>query len=67
MVFAVSGVFLLLTVLLIFEIYFALHDWPSIGFRLEAWSRRNPWFAAALLVVFGALLAHFVLNPWPPA
>jgi succinate dehydrogenase hydrophobic anchor subunit len=67
MIFAVSGVFLLFTVLLVVECIFEWHDWPSIGFRLESWSRQNPWFAAVLLVAFGALLAHFVLSPWPPA
>ena len=66
MVLVISGIFLLFTVLTVAEIIFEWHGWPSIGYRLESWSRRNPWFAAALLLVFGARLAHFVLNPWPP-
>ena len=62
----VSAFFLLFTVLAIVEILFDRVNSPSIGYRLENWSRRNPWFAAALLLLLGALLAHFVLNPWPP-
>jgi len=62
----IAGVFLLFVLLTIAEIYFDWHGWPSIGYRMETWSRKNPWFAAVLLVGLGALLAHFVLNPWPP-
>ena len=66
MVWVVLGIFALLTVLSLVDVAFAWLRAPSIGFRLELWSWHNPWLAAALLVVLGALLAHFVLNPWPP-
>lgn len=65
MLLVIVGIFALLAVLAIVDIGFALHRSASIGFRLESWSRKNPWPAATLLVVFAALVAHFVLNPWP--
>jgi H+/Cl- antiporter ClcA len=34
----------------------------TLGQRLATWSRRNPWFAAVLAFVLGALLGHFF---WP--
>lgn len=34
----------------------------TIGQRLAIWSRRNPWFAAVLAFVLGALIGHFF---WP--
>ena len=34
----------------------------TIGQRLATWSRRNPWFAAVLSIVLGALIGHFF---WP--
>ena len=61
----VIGVFALLTVLAGVDVVFAVRRSASIGYRLESWSRQNPWLAAILLLVFGALVAHFVLNPWP--
>ena len=62
--FFLFSVFALLTIV---DWVFALRRSPSLGHRLEAWSWKNPWLAAALLVVFGALLAHFFLNAWPPS
>jgi hypothetical protein len=59
------GVRASLVVAWIAAVGFAWGRSASIGYRLESWSWRNPWLAAALLVVFGALVAHFVLNPWP--
>jgi hypothetical protein len=66
MMIVVSGIFALLTLLAWLDLRFAREGAPSLGIRLETWSRKNPWFAAALLVVLGALISHFVLNPWPP-
>ena len=65
MLVVVLGIFALLAVLAIVDIGFAWRRSASIGYRLESWSSKNPWLAASLLVVFGALVAHFVLNPWP--
>jgi hypothetical protein len=65
MLIVVSGVFVLLAVLAVVDIAFAARRSASIGYRLESWSWNNPWLAAALLVIFGALVAHFVLNRWP--
>ena len=33
--------------------------WPSIGFRVQQWSKQNAWFVAGLLLLFGAFLGHF--------
>jgi succinate dehydrogenase hydrophobic anchor subunit len=66
MIVVVTGIFVMFFVLTVLEIIFDVQQAPSIGYRLEMWSRKNPWFAAALLTVLGALVAHFVLNAWPP-
>jgi cytochrome c biogenesis protein CcdA len=66
MVGVISAFFLLFALLAAVDLIFEWKRAPSISFRLESWSRLNPWFAGALLLVLGALLAHFVLNPWPP-
>jgi uncharacterized integral membrane protein len=65
MEFVICGIFALLAILAVVDIVFAVNRSASIGYRLESWSWQNPWLAAVLLVVFGALVAHFVLNPWP--
>ena len=65
MIVVICGIFLLLTILSIVDIAFAVRRSASIGYRLESWSWKNPWLACAVLLVFGALVAHFVLNPWP--
>ncbi|HYW23528.1 MAG TPA: hypothetical protein VE953_05150 [Terriglobales bacterium] len=31
----------------------------SLGLHLARWSRRYPFFAAALILLLGAMLAHF--------
>ncbi len=42
-----------------------LFDLPSIGERVEQWSKANKWYAGALILLMGMLLAHFLLNPLP--
>ena len=43
------------------------NGWPSISYRIEHWSKRNPWFGAAAHVVVFVLLSHFVNNQlFPP-
>jgi len=32
---------------------------PSIGHRVQRWARHYPFFAVALVFVFGAMLGHF--------
>jgi hypothetical protein len=49
------------------EVLCELKDWPSITYRVGTWSRSNPWFVGLLLAVLGAFLAHFFLDPLPPA
>jgi multisubunit Na+/H+ antiporter MnhB subunit len=39
-----------------------LQDRPSIGYRVQRWSRRNPLYAAGLLLILCTLLGHFLLN-----
>jgi cadmium resistance protein CadD (predicted permease) len=60
-------VFVVLVVLNGLEFYCAVRNWPSIGHRVERWSSRNPWFVGVLLLALGTFLAHFFLNPLPPA
>ena len=65
MLLVLLGILALFVVLSIVDVVFAARRSASLGYRLESWSYQNPWLAALLLVVFGALVAHFVLNPWP--
>lgn len=37
-------------------------DLPTIGERLQTWTKRNPWFAAVLSLILGVLISHFF---WP--
>jgi cytochrome c biogenesis protein CcdA len=48
------------------EVVCEFKRWPSLSYRIERWSIENPWFSGALILVVGALLAHFVLNPLCP-
>lgn len=59
----IGFVFGALLVLSLLDWFFALKRWPSIGLRLQQWSRVNPWFVFFLLLIAGALLAHFMANP----
>lgn len=59
-------VFTGLAAIFILEVVCQLMDWPSVGYRVEAWAVHNEWFAGGLLLGFGALLAHFLLNPLYP-
>ncbi|GEM_PF-6726995 len=59
----VLAIFLALWLLACMELICEVMDWPSIGYRVQGWSRDNPPYVATLLVVLGALLAHFLWNP----
>jgi hypothetical protein len=45
------------------DLYFELRQWEPVGMRVQEWSIKNPWYVGALLVVLGALVAHFVGHP----
>jgi hypothetical protein len=47
------------------DIYFQLRRWRSVSTRLQGWARRYPLYSGVLIVVYGALLAHFFLNAGP--
>jgi hypothetical protein len=34
----------------------------TVAERLQAWTKRNPWFSAVLTFTLGVLIAHFF---WP--
>jgi hypothetical protein len=42
--------------------FFAFQRWDSIGLRVQRWARAHGWFAFGLLMVVGALVAHFAGN-----
>jgi hypothetical protein len=44
------------------DIYLEWSRRRSISSRLQAWSRRYPLYAGAMVLVFGALLGHFLLH-----
>ena len=37
-------------------------DLPTIGERLQTWTKKNPWFSAVLSLILGVLISHFF---WP--
>jgi len=37
--------------------------WPSIGYRVQRWSRKNPLYVSVLVLVVAMLLTHIVGNP----
>jgi hypothetical protein len=47
----------------ILEIVFDRNDSPSVGWRIQRWSRRNPILSGALLLIYALLVTHFVANP----
>jgi hypothetical protein len=62
----IVGVVAVLTVALAavaaFDAYLEATGSPPIGARLQVWARRYPLFSAAVIVLVGAMLAHFFLN-----
>ncbi|TMD16602.1 MAG: hypothetical protein E6J00_00195 [Chloroflexi bacterium] len=37
-------------------------DQTTVAQRLQAWTKRNPWFSAVLTFTLGVLISHFF---WP--
>lgn len=52
----------LLAAVAIADIYFEWRHWRSVTTRIQTWARNYPWYAAGLVFILGALLAHFFLN-----
>ena len=67
--YAVGMSIVIVTVFLIFigvaglDLYFELRQWEPVGMRVQEWSFENWWYVGALLVVLGALVAHFLGHP----
>jgi hypothetical protein len=59
----VAVIMLLLLGISVLDMYCAWKHWPSIGYRVRRWSRRNPLFALGFLFVLALLMVHFVGNP----
>jgi hypothetical protein len=47
----------------ILDVIFYRHKAPSVGWRIQRWSRKNPVLSGALLLVYAMLVTHFVANP----
>jgi uncharacterized protein HemY len=62
MSYAVLALFLLLTVVIVFDIVLQWRSLQPIGRRIQRWSTANPILAALVLGAVGALLAHFFGN-----
>jgi hypothetical protein len=45
-----------------FDAYLEATGSPPIAARLQVWARRYPLFSAIVIVLLGAMLAHFFLN-----
>ncbi|HEX2517708.1 MAG TPA: hypothetical protein VH257_23590, partial [Chloroflexota bacterium] len=56
-------VFLILIGITGLDLYFELRQWEPVGLRVQQWSLENRWYVGALLVVLGALVAHFLGHP----
>jgi hypothetical protein len=55
-------IFGVLIVICALDLVSVLQDRPSTGYRVQRWSRRNPLYAAGLLLILCTLLGHFLLN-----
>jgi hypothetical protein len=62
MTIVILGVFMIFIVVCILDILCALKRWPSIGYRVQRWSRQNPFYVLLFLAVVGAMLAHFLAH-----
>ena len=62
----IAFVFLLLTAVAALDTWCHRNDWPSLGYRVQTWSRRNPWLVALLLFGYLALLGHFFAHTAGP-
>jgi hypothetical protein len=62
----IAGVVAVLTIALAavaaFDAYLQTTGSPSVAARLQVWARRYPLFSGAVIVLLGAMLAHFFLN-----
>ena len=63
MAFVVAFIFAVFVSICVLDLMCALLRCPSIGFRVQKWSRSNLIFATGLLFVLALLLTHFLANP----
>ena len=65
MAFVTWALFGLLALIAWLEWVCEVMHWPSLSYRVEEWSLKNPWFSGGLILLVGVFLAHFLLNPLP--
>lgn len=58
----VGGIFVILVVVALIELWCELLNIPSLSARIDAWTQKRRWFALGLIVGWAMLLAHFFLN-----
>jgi len=58
----VAFVFAVLVVICVLDLVCAVRGWPSLGYRLQQWSRTNWLFVAAGLLILATLETHFAGN-----
>ncbi|HET9051226.1 MAG TPA: hypothetical protein VFO60_05945 [Candidatus Dormibacteraeota bacterium] len=60
---AVVGFLILgLGAVLALDIVLAWGERPSIGHRIQRWSRRHPLYSLALVAIVGVMYAHFFIG-----
>ena len=47
----------------VLDLIFYQRNSPSVGWRVQRWSRKNPILSGALLLIYATLVTHFVANP----
>lgn len=58
----IGFVFAVFVAISLLDVFYEYRGWSPIGLRVQEWAGANPWFVATLLLVLGALLAHFLAN-----
>jgi hypothetical protein len=55
-------VFVILAAIAALDVFFAYKRWDALSVRVQGWAHVNPSYAWLVLVLLGALVAHFVGN-----
>jgi hypothetical protein len=62
MAFVVAVVVAAFVTISLLDLVCAIKGWPSVGYRVRRWSRKNPFYVVGLLLVLMMLLVHIVGN-----
>jgi hypothetical protein len=62
MAFVVGFIVTVFVVICVLDLVCAWQHWPSIGYRVQKWSRTNLPFVAGFLFILALLLTHFLGN-----